>query len=320
MIGRRWRRWRGGAASVGLVVVAATAPLPAQRTGDAAASAPWRPDSQPVRWTQGDSGLLVRLAWRAIGDGVSWATLPVRASGEGTYTRLIVVRIDPSRGRLVLDAAMPTRRLPDGARRTVARWTIDTAPARARVAFNAGQFDDRLFGVAPFGWLVLDGRERQPPGYGPLSTAVVIDSSGAVELRAPAAFATPERGRRVVWAFQSYPTLLEGDGEVPLPLRPDGTGIDRTHRDARLAIGVARDGAVLVLLTRFDALGPALGSVPLGLTTPETAALMGALGCQRAVMLDGGTSAQLRLRDARGQVRRWPGWRRVPLGLLVLPR
>jgi hypothetical protein len=47
---------------------------------------------------------------------------------------------------------------------------------------------------------------------------------------------------------------------------------------------------------------------------------MGALGCARAVMLDGGISAQLQLRDSTGAVQRWPGWRRVPLGLLVYPR
>jgi Phosphodiester glycosidase len=60
--------------------------------------------------------------------------------------------------------------------------------------------------------------------------------------------------------------------------------------------------------------------VPFGLTTPEMAALMGALGCARAVMLDGGISAQMQLRDAAGARQRWPGWRRVPMGLLVTSR
>lgn len=308
----RCRRARGAAS---LLLAAAVAPAAAQ-----SAPPPWRPDSLPVVWSRPDAALQARLAWRTTGDGVAWASLPVRAGGEGAFTRVIVVRIDPARTTLRLASAMPERRTADGARRTVARWTIDAAPPRALVAFNAGQFDDRLFGVAPFGWLVLDGHERQPPGHGPLSTAVIVDSTGAVRLAPPTALLAPERARAVAWAFQSYPTLLEGDGRVPAPLRDDGTGIDRTHRDARLAIGLARDGTVLVLLTRFDAFGPALGAVPLGLTTPETAALMGALGCVRAVMLDGGTSAQLRLRDARGQVVRWPGWRRVPLGMLVLPR
>jgi hypothetical protein len=51
------------------------------------------------------------------------------------------------------------------------------------------------------------------------------------------------------------------------------------------------------------------------------AAIMGALGARDAVMLDGGISAQLVLRDpASGQRRRWPGWRKVPLALIAWPR
>jgi len=43
---------------------------------------------------------------------------------------------------------------------------------------------------------------------------------------------------------------------------------------------------------------------------------MGALGARDAVLLDGGISAQLLVRDAQGTARRWPGLRRVPLGLV----
>jgi hypothetical protein len=50
------------------------------------------------------------------------------------------------------------------------------------------------------------------------------------------------------------------------------------------------------------------------------AALMGALGCYRAVMLDGGLSSQLLLRDAAGLMELWPGLRRVPLALEAVPR
>jgi len=57
-----------------------------------------------------------------------------------------------------------------------------------------------------------------------------------------------------------------------------------------------------------------------GLTVPEMAALMGALGCRRAVSLDGGISGQLAVREAGGELRKWTAWRLVPLGLLVLPQ
>ena len=39
-------------------------------------------------------------------------------------------------------------------------------------------------------------------------------------------------------------------------------------------------------------------------------------GCTEALMLDGGISGQLALRDARGSLHRWPGMRSVPLGLV----
>jgi exopolysaccharide biosynthesis protein len=107
---------------------------------------------------------------------------------------------------------------------------------------------------------------------------------------------------------------------VVAPLRAAGRGVDVAHRDARLAIGELRDGRILIALTRFDAVGEALETLPFGLTAPETAALMGALGARRAVLLDGGISAQLTLRGADGQRKSWRGIRRVPLALVARPR
>jgi hypothetical protein len=50
------------------------------------------------------------------------------------------------------------------------------------------------------------------------------------------------------------------------------------------------------------------------------AAIMGALGCRRAVLLDGGLSGQMALSDARSTSHHWAGLRPVPLGLLAWPR
>jgi hypothetical protein len=50
------------------------------------------------------------------------------------------------------------------------------------------------------------------------------------------------------------------------------------------------------------------------------AALMGALGARQAMLLDGGISAQMLVRDARGAARSWRGVRRVPLGLVAVAR
>jgi exopolysaccharide biosynthesis protein len=119
-------------------------------------------------------------------------------------------------------------------------------------------------------------------------------------------------------AFQSYPMLLH-EGAVPAPLLASGRGVDLGHRDARLALGTLADGRLVIALTRFDALGGALGRVPFGLTSPEMAAVMGALGCREALLLDGGISGQLLLRNPDGGTRVWSGIRRVPLGLVGRP-
>ncbi|MDQ2669991.1 MAG: phosphodiester glycosidase family protein, partial [Gemmatimonadota bacterium] len=96
-------------------------------------------------------------------------------------------------------------------------------------------------------------------------------------------------------------------------------GVDHDHRDARVAIGLDRAGRVVIALTRFVALGEALSRLPFGLTTPEMAAVMGAVGCDRAVLLDGGASSQLMVKDGDRE-RTWRGIRRVPVGLVVVPR
>ena len=86
-------------------------------------------------------------------------------------------------------------------------------------------------------------------------------------------------------------------------------------------LGETRDGLLFIVMSRYDAMGEVADFVPLGPTTPEMAAIMGALGASDAVMLDGGISAQLMLRDpARAEPLRWPGLRKVPLGLIARPR
>jgi hypothetical protein len=79
------------------------------------------------------------------------------------------------------------------------------------------------------------------------------------------------------------------------------------------------DGRLLFAMTRFRGLGGAGEFLPLGLTNPEMAAVMGALGCRSAVALDGGLSAQLLVRSTEGRLRTWRGLRAVPLGLIAEP-
>jgi exopolysaccharide biosynthesis protein len=96
--------------------------------------------------------------------------------------------------------------------------------------------------------------------------------------------------------------------------------MDLSHRDARLVMAEDGDGMLLFVLTRYTGLGPTAERIPIGLTTPEAIALAAALGARHAVMLDGGISAQLLLRDAAGGETRWRGLRKVPLALVATPR
>ncbi|MGH7627933.1 MAG: phosphodiester glycosidase family protein, partial [Gemmatimonadales bacterium] len=243
----------------------------------------WREGAAPARWEAPLPAVANRVRWRAAAPGLEWGEVSLSGEGEAFRVRVIIARLDPE--KLVLRLIKPE----DGPV-YAGRWDIDEAPDSAVFAVNAGQFT-----AGPWGWLVQDGVQRQPPGTGPLAPGVVLDTAGRVRLVPPDSLLHVRAATRL--AFQSYPTVLERDGEVPAALRTDGLGVNRRHRDARLALGETRDGRILVAMTRFEGLGGALENLPLGLTTPEMAAVMGALGAKRAVLLDGGISSQMLLRD-----------------------
>jgi hypothetical protein len=182
------------------------------------------------------------------------------------------------------------------------------------VAFNAGQF----IGGIPWGWLVQEGMETKPPGVGRLTMAFVVDALGNASLVTPDELPAARTG---AWlGFQSYPALLTGAGTLPWELQASGRGVDMKHRDSRLALGMLADGSIIVALTRFSGAGRAGETLPFGPTVPEMAAFMRALGCERAMLLDGGISSQLAVRDKGGVLQRWANWRAVPLALIARPR
>ncbi len=269
----------------------------------------WRSERAPAVWAGPLAAVAGGVRWHDQGAAVSWGELSIHGAGEAAHTGVVVVRIDPRRVTLRLDAVDPGGLAPIGA-----QWSLAAAPAQSLVAVNAGQFTVG----GPWGWVVRGGREYQAARAAPLAPAVVISRDGSARIVQPGAIDSAMRSGNVVEAFQSYPLLLAG-GRIPEPLRGSGRGVDVAHRDARLALGVLGDGTVLLALTRYEGLGGALELLPLGLTTPEMAALMGALGCRDAVLLDGGVSGQLAVREASGETHRWPGLRRVPLGLVALP-
>jgi Phosphodiester glycosidase len=182
------------------------------------------------------------------------------------------------------------------------------------MAMNAGQFKE----TGPWGWLVLDGEEQRNPLRAPLGIGIRIDTAGRIRWVPPGLEASMRGNRATAFAFQSFP-LLFYDRRIPPVLR-DASLMNLGHRDARLVMAEGDDGTLLFVLTRYAGLGRVAERVPIGLTTPEAIALVAALGARHAVMLDGGVSAQLLLRDARGEATRWPGLRKVPLALVAEPR
>ena len=222
---------------------------------------------------------------------------------------VVVVVVAPGRTQLALDIA----READGTH--VAPWSISNAPSNARFALNAGQFTD----AGPWGWVVHRGREHQPPGAGAVAGALTVDSAGVWEL-IDADEILKRRGHNILEAVQSYPTLLGANSVVPRALCAGSQSIDLTHRDARLAVGIASNGSLIIAITRFDGMGRAAGRLPLGPTTPEMVTIMRNLGATRALMLDGGLSAQMLLRSpVNANALEWPGLRKVPLALIGMP-
>lgn len=245
------------------------------------------------------------VEWRVSAPGLERAIVEVPGSPERWRTNVVVIRADPARLRFRLRARLGA--IGPG-------WTVDRAPAGALVALNVGQFK----GIVPWGWVVMNGEEIRPPGTGPLSTALAWDAGGRARWLTPDEIEPERAAGRVVEAIQSYPTLLDERGEIPRQIHEAGLGVDVGHRDGRLAIGALPDGRLLIAITRFYGFGEVSPALPLGLTLEEMASVMRALGCRRAVSLDGGISAQLLLREG-GRTMIWRGWRPVPLGLVAEP-
>jgi len=245
----------------------------------------------------------IGILWHPVRAGVSISEKDMSARGALSKVRAVMVRVNQTSHRFSLV-------LPTNEEGTNSIWTIDSIPDDGVVAFNAGQFSSGI----PWGWVVQEGREIKPPGTGTLAMALVEDSSGRVSLVTGGEIAA--RRGRVVNAFQSYPALIV-DGQLPWELQEDGRGVDLAHRDSRLAICIMGDESMVVVLTRFAALGSAGETLPWGPTVPEMADYMLSIGCRRAMLLDGGMSSQLVVRRGDGSLKRWPNWRPVPLAMVI---
>lgn len=267
----------------------------------------WRAAEAPKEWTSPNPIISKAVHWNSLRPGLESAQLDLWGNHVGQHVAVILARLEPAKFTLRLDIATNDSR---------PAWSIDSAVPNSALAVNAGQFE----GDRPWGWLIREGVEVQPPRHGPLSSALIIDRKGRASIIDADEIPGARKRTDILTAFQSYPAILTGNGRVPEPLRAPGRGVDLEHRDSRLALGLLPDGHLLFALTRFAGTGTILSQLPMGPTTAEMAAIMGALGCRRALLLDGGLSGQLLIRDARNKKSRWPGLRAVPLGLTAVSK
>lgn len=166
----------------------------------------WRFDRAPGRWAAPNPEMARAVRWRRLDRGLEWASVRIACGAPAWRSRLILARLDPREVSLSLSMQLTRDARPS--------WTIDRAPGEALLAVNAGQFVTAM----PWGWVVVDGIQRLRPGHGPLASSIAIDALGRMrwahgDTIAPAG---------VVTGFQSYPTLLAGDGVVPAMLRAPG--------------------------------------------------------------------------------------------------
>jgi len=260
---------------------------------------PWRSFAPGARAAV-DPLLARAIRWEDARPGLRVGSFGVRASGGLLVNSVAVVEVDPARYRFLLAA------VPGFLRRSADAWMADT---NVVAAVNTGLF--RHDG-SPEGLVVLDGaRHGQSARW--LDAAVIVEG-GRPRLQAAAAL---DSLGGAASGFQVLPWLVRA-GRVVFGTS-SGQRLSRSHRDRRLTLCSGDDGLVRLLLSNFEVFGQDAGTVPIGLTLPEQALIAAAVGCADAVALDGGISAQLDVRFPR-RVRRMPGWREVPLMMLIRPR
>ena len=282
-----------------LAAVLQTQPAPLQvRAGGV--WTPWR-DAVPRSAATREPLFDRAVTWNDSGPGLRSGSFEVR-SGEGLLRNSIaVIELDPARYHFGLGLAPPD------ARRSAEDWL--RSDSGLVLTANTGLFREN---GTPQGLVLIDGvRHSSLAGW---LDAVVIMEGGSLRF-ADAAGARALPGSAS--AFQTLPWLVR-DGHVALGAT-SGLRLSRTHRDRRITLCLGDDGVVRLMLSNFEVFGATAGRVPIGLTIPEQAALAAGLGCRHAVALDGGISAQIAFRAA-GRMVKMPGWRKVPVMLLVRQR
>jgi len=284
-----------------LLVLMAQVPGPALEVRTAAGWRPWR-DAEPGSAVTHEALLTEALTWQDSAPGLRSGSFEVRTREGFLRNSIALIELDPARFTFSLGVTAPD------ARRSADDWL--RADSTLVLTANTGLFREN---GTPQGLVVADGRRRSALA-GWLDAVVVLDpATGPRFTDVAAARALPES----LAAFQTLPWLVR-DGRVALGAT-SGLRLSRTHRDRRITLCLGDDGRLRLLLSNFEMFGATAGRVPIGLTIPEQAALAAGIGCRDAVALDGGISAQIAFRSGQRMVR-MPGWRKVPVMLLVRRR
>lgn len=283
-----------------LLLATIQAPLPPLevRVGDT-----WRPwrDAAPNSAATHERLLDEAVTWKDSAAGLRRGEFEVRTASGYLRNSMAIIELDPTRFHFSLGITPPA------ARRSAAEWLAsDTSLI---LTSNTGLF--RVNGT-PQGLVLIEGR-RHSALAGWLDAVVVLEGSSVQITDVEGARRLPPAAS----AFQTLPWLIRG-GRVVYGYT-NGLRLSRTHRDRRITLCLAENGTVRLLLSNFEVFGASAGTVPIGLTIPEQAALAAGAGCRDAVALDGGISAQIALR-AGPRIVKMPGWRKVPLMLLVQRR
>ncbi len=307
------RRWTFTAAAITLLIAAAVIPSHSANAQDtppsnSANTTDTRPVISGYNCTKHSAPIVANVAWKADDGALKWGEWHVRVGEKKLPIVIVVAIVATQRTQLSLDIARDGDHLDS--------WSISKAPLTARFAVNAGQFTD----AGPWGWVIHRGREQQKPGTGALAGALIVDTAGRWSLIDANEIAMRRISLSVREAVQSYPTLISSFGRIPSQLCAGSKTVDLEHRDTRLVVGSLPTGQLILAMTRFDGLGESAERLPIGPTTPEMVEVMRALGATRALMLDGGLSAQMLLRTATNSLpHEWAGLRKVPLALVGMP-
>ena len=263
---------------------------------------PWR-DAAPNSAATREALLDLAVTWRDSAPGLRRGDFEVRTASGYLRNSMAIIELEAARFHFSLGITPPS------ARRSAAEWLA--SDSTLVLTSNTGLFREN---GTPQGLVLVDG-SRHSALAGWLDAVVVLEDGQVrfTDVAGARASHLPSRGS----SFQTLPWLIR-DGRVVYGYT-SGLRLSRTHRDRRIILCLGATGTVRLLLSNFEMFGAPAGPVPIGLTIPEQAAIAAGVGCQDAVALDGGISAQIALRTGSRMVR-MPGWRKVPLMLLVRRR